>query len=284
MKKVLVCSVLLVWMVLALSTVESAVTLAGGQVCPTDDPIASVDLSTGDYLTCLDERCMVTTGAAAAAPSADGQCDSSGATEAASTASCDTILGAFSNYYACVLRAMRNDPAAPAYAKDAYTIFLQTPGAPYHISGMPCYACVNFDAVFATTALPTTCSAAGYTCEECCGQNPTTNWIGSPGKGYNMVLCGNGCMTAILMSAFTILTAMVFIMCGCCWPSPSLKTTVEEVRRQEEEEKAHAAAAMSSDDDRAREPRGGQQPQNDDEEYPTEPPQQNQRGAEDDEL
>lgn len=275
--KTALCVALAALLVATSSTVTSAVTV-GGRTCATTDLLATLSMNTGAYATCLQQRCTATTGAAPTAPSADGQCDGSGTAEAASTQTCDTILDAFSEYYACVLRAAKADASAPPAIRDAYDLYLHTPGVPYHVSELPCYACTNFDSVFATTALPGRCTAQ-YTCESCCGQNPTTNWFGSPGKGYNRVLCGNGCITALMMMAFTVLSALILMMCCCFCPSPSLNATVERVAREEAEEKARVAATLSSDDDRARAPRRRRADRSEpaaaqDDEYPTEPQQQ----------
>lgn len=79
----------------------------------------------------------------------------------------------------------------------------------------------------------------------CCLQSPLSTTIYDDGKYYNYTLCGNGCKTGLFLMAFTIISVAMFVCCGLCWPTPSLKQTAKQYK---EEEAAAIAAACRGED------------------------------------
>lgn len=210
--------------------------------CTSADPFTAATMTTAPFNACVTDRCQATTGVAPTAISADGHCDGSGAAEKASTLSCDAFMAAFEAYYGCIQRAMYTTDTAPAYTA-AYELYVNTPGFPFQLSNLSCGTCNNFESVFATTALPASCK---WSCKSCCMQDPTSLVAGRPGKGFNHVLCGTGCVTSLLLMAFTIMSIAIFLSCGCWWPSPSLKTTVERLEEEQQREQTRAASSRAS--------------------------------------
>ncbi|KAG5484949.1 hypothetical protein LSCM1_07025 [Leishmania martiniquensis] len=201
-----------------------------GQTCGvTPNPLANVDYSDAAVRACVVSRCM-TTLSIAPTLTTNGYCD--GVATLESSVPCATLEKGYNAYYACLVRALNGTtmPGLGAFGTEAQKLFA-TPGFPYHLSPLSCYACNHFRlTVF--PVLGSSCS--NWTCASVSSQSPSAAAYGQPDEGYNYRLCSTGCITGIMMIPFVVLTCAIFFACGCCWPSPSLKTTYKAALQEEE--------------------------------------------------
>jgi hypothetical protein len=217
--------------------------LNDNQTCAasTENPLANLVYTDPAVEGCVRARCIATLGTVPTNRTG-GYCNGEPTSESA--VPCATLFDAYNEYYACLVRALQGstNPSLSTVITQA-NIFLNTPGFPYHLSSLGCFACNHFgNTVFPT--LGPTCS--NWTCASISSQSAAATWYGQPGKGYNYQLCGTGCIAVMLLTIpFALVSASMFIACGCCWPSPSLKTTYAEVQKEEEAERQR----MRSDDD-----------------------------------
>ncbi|KPA75905.1 hypothetical protein ABB37_08079 [Leptomonas pyrrhocoris] len=220
-------------LLLAVAALASAAT--DGQTCAasTENPLANLNYTDPNVQQCVRVRCIASTGLAPTT-FANGYCNGNAAAESA--VACLRLYRAYNEYYSCVMRALAGSTGAGPDALVAQVnVFMNTPGYPYHLSPLGCYACNHFrETVHA--AIGTTCN--NWTCDAVSSQSAAASWYGQPGKGYNHQLCGTGCIAVMMLTIpFAIVSASMIIACSCCWPSPSLKTTYAEVMKEEEEEK-----------------------------------------------
>ncbi|KAG5484162.1 hypothetical protein CUR178_07316 [Leishmania enriettii] len=224
----------------SLMLVATSATAQTGQTCSvTPNPLAKLDYSDEAVKACVVDRCMTTLNVTCTVTTG-GYCN--GVATSESSVACERLEMGYNMYYACLVSALKGTSMADlgAFGKEAAQFFA-TPGFPYHLSVLSCYACNHFrEAVFAS--LGSTCS--NWTCASISSQSPSAPAYGQPDKGYNDRLCSTGCITGILMIPFVVVTCALFLACGCCWPSPSLKTTYK-LKLQEE----HAKNVKRSVDD-----------------------------------
>ncbi|KPI88110.1 hypothetical protein ABL78_2797 [Leptomonas seymouri] len=218
-----------------------------GQTCTasTENPLTSLDYSSPAVEACVRTRCVATLGTE---PSVftGGYCGGDAASEA--SVPCTQLFDAYNAYYSCVMRALQGSTVeALATVVSQVEVFMNTPGYPYHLSPLGCYACNHFrETVF--PAIGTTCSS--WTCKSISSQSAASSWYGQMGKGYNHQLCGTGCIAAMMLTIpFALISASMFIACGCCWPSPSLKTTYAAALAEEEAEKYRFRSDNEDDED-----------------------------------
>ncbi|KAK7196319.1 hypothetical protein NESM_000568000 [Novymonas esmeraldas] len=219
------------------------------QTCSdTSNPLVNIDYTNAGVSACVTQRCTATLGVA---PTTTTNGDCNGVATAESAVACYTLQTAYNAYYACLVRALQGTatPGLTAFGADA-TKFMSTPGFPYRLSLLGCYACNHYR----TTVFPASgSSCTNWTCAAISSQSPTATASGRPDKGYNYRLCSTGCIAAIMMIPFVVVSCAMFLACGCCWPSPSLKTTYEAAMREEEEDK-HRKRSDDEDEDDPREP------------------------------
>lgn len=232
------------------AVVVLAVTVASaqsaGQTCTasTKNPLASLIYTDPAVESCVRARCIATLGSVPSLRTG-GYCNGDPTSESA--VSCTTLFNAYNQYYSCVIRALEGSTeSALAEVVQEVNMFLRTPGYPYHLSPLGCYACNHFrESVFPNLGS----SCTNWTCDSVSSQSADSDWLGQPGKGYNHQLCGSGCIAAMMLTIpFALVSASMFIACGCCWPSPSLKTTYAEAQKEEEAEK-HRVRSDDEDDE-----------------------------------
>ncbi|KAG5488363.1 uncharacterized protein JKF63_07958 [Porcisia hertigi] len=218
----------------ALALTSTDALAQAGQTCPdTTNPLAKVDYTDAAVQSCVVERCSATLGTVPTLTTS-GFCNGDATTE--SSVECSKLWAAYSEYYACLMRALQGTTHVDLTALGAeVSKFMSTPGFPYRLSVLGCYTCNHFRlSVF--PLLGSTCAA--WTCATISSQSPSAPMNGQPDRGYNQRLCSTGCIASVMMIPFTVVTCALFLACCFCWPSPSLKTTYEAWLQEERKEKA----------------------------------------------
>ncbi|CAC9456727.1 hypothetical protein, unknown function [Leishmania infantum JPCM5] len=223
--------------------VATSATAQADQMCSDPaNPLASIDYSDAAVQACVVARCTTTLNVTPTI-TADGFCD--GVATSESSAPCNKLEMGYNAYYACLVHALQGtNTTGLAEFGAAAKEFFSTPGFPYRLSLLGCYAC-NHYRLTVFPSLDSKCS--NWTCATVSSQSPSAPAYGQPDEGYNHRLCSTGCITGIIMIPFTVVTCAIFFACGCCWPSPSLKTTYEAML-QEERRKYRRHPAADDDD------------------------------------
>ncbi|AIN96090.1 hypothetical protein LPMP_100210 [Leishmania panamensis] len=211
--------------------VATSATAQAGQTCSDlSNPLANLDYSDAGVKACVVARCVATLNATPTTTS-NGYCNGEPTSE--SSVPCYQLEVGYSAYYICLMRALQGTKTPGLIdVGAAATRFFNTPGFPYHLSLLGCYACNHFRlTVF--PSLGSSCS--NWTCGAVSSQSPSAPGYGQPDEGYNHRLCSTGCIAGIMMIPFTVAACAIFFACGCCWPSPLLKTTYKTMLEEEEE-------------------------------------------------
>lgn len=226
--------------------VATSATAQAGQVCiDPANPLASIDYNNAAVQACVVARCAETLHVTPTVTT-DGFCD--GVATSESSVPCNKLEMGYNAYYACLVRALQGtDTAGLSKFGAAAKEFLSTPGFPYRLSHLRCYAC-NHYRLTVFPSLGSKCS--NWTCATISSQSPSAPAYGQPDEGYNHRLCSTGCITGIIMVPFIVVTCAIFFTCGCCWPSPSLKTTYMAMLQRERQTSCMHSEEEEDDDSR----------------------------------
>ncbi|GET86437.1 hypothetical protein, unknown function [Leishmania tarentolae] len=216
-------------MIVTVLLFATSVTAQAGQLCSeTANPFVNIDYTNESVQACVVARCTTTLNITPNVAT-DGFCD--GVATSESSVACDKLEKAYNEYYACLVRAIQGTTVVGlTHVGAVASEFFATPGFPYRLSPLGCYACNHYR----LTVFPSLASKClNWTCASISSQSPSAPAYGEPDEGYNHRVCSTGCITGIMMIPFTFVTCALFLVCGCFWPSPSLKTTYEAMLRKE---------------------------------------------------